>query len=427
MSSYSKNCGNCQMLCTNTPVSVMRCNFCWAKQIRFLILLMTGFFCTARPSYAQDLSAYMKEERFTCVNIDLNCKREILRLYGEHKSDSIYLLASFWNKSCPEARNGFIGKALAEILTNRPSTLDKDTSCSRKILDIQLRKKRLDLTSLNEQMGDTLDIFKAGYAFADLDGKFDEWVRRISDSLWPSLSPNTLEWHFMKLLSSESYNVFEGVDQYNVVNAKNLLYYRNDWIKKVVHEADYILAVRGGVWLPQNGLSGFGTKGYQSFQMGIKVDRHNFLFSIGAMFIDHKDSIRFKTRTANYFAKDYFTLLLGADYHYEFLRFKNTTFYASAGYAISGVSFYRTDRPDDEETAMEFNNNNFGAGLGVYFYPKKGDYFFGVAVQQQYAVVVNNGIGHFSGYPVLLTISYGFATRNYTRDLLKQVNYTKPH
>ncbi len=394
--------------------------------IRLTLTLLIGVIYSTSPLAAQDFSSYMKDSRYTCDEIELNFKREIVRFYGERQFDSVYVLAYNWKKKCFRTVNGFIGLAIAEVLTNKPTTLDKDTTHSRQILLIQgMKNQKLELYT-DQQADAFIDTVTTPVQVNEIDVSYKEWIVKVADSLTKYLPPNTIEHQFMKLLSQNAYNIFEGADQNQLTNGKHLFQFRNEMVKELLKEPEYMIMIRGGLSLPDNKLSKFGPKGNFICHFGQKLKRHHFLGSLGFQFLNHRDTIPFNMKGTDYFSKSYATLLLGVNYQYEFLRTKNSVFYFTGGYSISGVNFYRRDAPDDYDKAVEFNNHTLGTGIGMYFY-SSALVIWGIELQQQYTYIRKNDVTHFQGYPLLLTISYGFSTRNHTRDILKQLNYTKPN
>ncbi|MCU0423261.1 MAG: hypothetical protein MUC81_10660 [Bacteroidia bacterium] len=383
------------------------------------------FLTFAQLSSAQPFGQYIKETRFKCEDLELNLKREIIRFYQEEQFDSIYVLSEYWRLSCPNSYNGLISLSIAELLVGKPTTLDRDTQQARMIHNLQ---------KLNEGLLEGNHPFNIqnseNYAITKEDIQFKDWLIKVSDSLVQRIDKYKIEYHFLQLLLQKNYNIFEGIEQYQVRNAENFKNYRAAEIASVRRRFNLAYLISTGIWIPFGKLKPLGIKNSINLVTGYYYKKHGLVINIGGQFNRNRDSIMVEMNNQKYNTKRYLAFTAGFDYQYSFLQRQLATYYLSLGYHIKSaelLSFENDVNTDEDDESRSITGHIIGIGVGTYLFSKNKSRILGIALQQQFTTFSNRGGTPLYGHATLITLSYGIGTFFHHKGELKSLHFNNPY
>ncbi len=365
--------------------------------------------------YGQDFDNLMINKHVECSDISYNCGLYFIKYMQEEKLDSAHNIIYYWEGKCGEREPIFRAKILLALKEGNYS----DSLLTEGVMNnIYNYINRMDIIKYSSYY--SYDEYKPYYGYTPPGQEFDKGTQKIAKSLISNYNSETIEYLFAEFYSGNVALFFSKL-QSGICKKSFLAEEYNKEVEKYVKKGEFHIAWITGLWIPTGDLTTLGIHPDLGFQMGSKVGKMNYDFSMTFKFL----------RSANYYTAyrgnnpeltdKFFGGYIGFDLGRDVYVNNGNEIQITGGIAFDGFDALEEDDELDIDSESTWTYNiNFGVAYRYYI---TNSFYIGLKAKYNIVDYSLNGVTDLKGNALTVQFSIGGVNNVFRNRNLKALGY----
>ncbi|MEZ5106477.1 MAG: hypothetical protein R2757_18390 [Draconibacterium sp.] len=366
-------------------------------------------------AYGQDLDKLMVNKQVDCSDVSYNCGLYFIKYVQEEKLDSAQNIIDYWEGKCGEREPIFRAKILLALKERNYS----DSLLKEGVMNnLYNYRNRIEVIKYSNYYA--YDEYKPYYGFTPPGQEFDKMTQEIAKSLINEYNSGTTEYLFAEFYSGEVDTVFSRL-QSGSSEGSFLVDEYNKEVEKYAKQGEFHMAWITGMWIPTGDLTKLGLHPDLGFQIGSKVGKMNYDFTMMFKFINAANYYTAYRGSTPELTNNFFGGYIGFDLGRDVYVRNGHEIQLTGGIALDGFDVLEGDDEldIDSESILTYN---FNFGLGYRYYITNSLY---LGLKAKYNIVDYslNGVTDFKGNPITVQITIGNVNNAFRNRNLKALGY----
>jgi hypothetical protein len=365
--------------------------------------------------YGQDFDNIMVNKQVECSDISYNCGLYFVKYLQEEKLDSAQNIIKYWEGKCGEREPIFRAKILLAL---------KDGSYADSLLtegimnNIYNYMNRIDMIKYSNYY--SYDEYKPYYGFTPPGQEFDKKTQEIAKSLKSRYDSESTEYLFAEFYSGEVDTIFSKL-QSGSSEESFLVYEYKKEVDKYLKQGEFHMAWVTGLWIPTGDLKTLGLHPDLGFQMGSKVGKMNYDFTMIFKFLNSPNDYTAYRGDTPELTDKFFGGYIGFDLGRDLYVRNGHEIQFTGGIALDGFDALDSDDEQDIDSESTWTYN-FNFGLGYRYYITN-SFYIGLKAKYNIVDYSLNGVTDFKDNPVTIQFTIGTVNNVFRNRNLKALGY----